>query len=513
MTYADSSLTASPFAGPAPALAFSDKATAKAWLAAQPQTDPVPMLGAVLGQLRAITVADLAVDQAFILVSVLRKAAVPLLLGVESRFQRKALPLPPADQALYDVSQGVWQALVLADLGLQAKAPPELAAQALLRSALALRHAYFACFQGAQAIPAALDSLWLAIFRQGLKADVLTAQQSDPDFADLAPYTIGGELLWALLLRIQDVYHWSAVQLTVANRIVRRWHTLLSFQKLPVDDPKAAQIALSRVFPGQHFEGVPQWVDLRPILRKIRQRQEALAAGQSPVELKLGNELSATACQRLLTELAQGLRQQQVASAGAGECELMFGGEHAYAFFLQQILNKTAAHRRASIVAHQRMEIFGFDELSRLPGQAPKLLIPSETWQVVEGVAQRPVEAGGRHVSPALIAGLDANGVKRLGALQALRASPSHLFGRIVWFAGTVCASHIEGIVKHGMPIPKYPVFLLEREMALQLVAPANAGLQRGDKVKFAEGDLAPVELLDVSTRGADFVIFSCRPA
>ena len=35
---------------------------------------------------------------------------------------------------------------------------------------------------------------------------------------------------------------------------------------------------------------------------------------------------------------------------------------------------------------------------------------------------------------------------------------------RVVWFVGGVTASYIEGIVKHGMPIPKYPVFLIRND-------------------------------------------------
>ncbi len=499
--------------GTAPALAFADKAGARAWLADQPQADPVPMLHALDGQLRALAAADLPAEQALPLVSVLRLAAVPILLEVDQRFIRKALPLPPADQEIFSASQSVWQALAQADLRRAACLEGVAAAPGVLRAAMAVRHALYACFLAAQAIPPSLEHLLLATLQCAHDARVLDHVLRDPDFADLGDQTIAGELIWAVLLRVLDPYHWSAPQLSVANRAIRRWRTLLRFQALPADDPKAVQISLARLFPDREIASLPGWIDVRPLLRKIRQRQEALTAGESPEALKLGNELSAAACQRLLSDMALGLRQMPLRrSLENRRAAFCFGGEHAYAFFLNRYLNKTAAEVKAAAVAHQRMEIFGFDEMSRLPGQQLQVEIPSETWEIVDGVARRPLNAGARRLSPALLAGRDGEGQKRLGVLHALVADDVQLVGRVVWFAGTVAASYIEGIVKHGMPIPKYPVFLIRNDQDQMLIAPPNAGLAPGAKVKFADGELAPVILQEVRERGADFVGFACQP-
>lgn len=503
-----------PPTGPAPAPAFTDSAGARAWLSSQPRADPPRLLAALAEQLVALDAAGLPAEQLIPLLSLLYPAAVPVLQAADGRLLRKAVPLPAADQALFDAASRVRLGLALAKLRLAAGLAPDAAAPHLLQAAALLRQAQFACFQAAQIVPARLDSLLLYILRQAADGQLLTLDQRDPAASDAAggEASIAGELLWAMLMRVQDPYRWSAAQLNVANRIVRRWRGLVAFAALPDADPRAAQVSLARLYPAFLLDGLPSWIGVRPILRKLRQRREALAAGESPEALKLGTELSATACGRLLDDMTDALRQLAARPVReSGECDLVFGGEPAYLYFTHRALNRKSDVRTEAI-AKKRMEIFGFDYLSQLPGEKPKLVIPSERWQKVDGRVERPLSAGARRQAPALVAGLDGAGQSRLGCLQGLYADSEKLYARVAWYPAEVEAGYIERRPQRGMPLQRFPVFLLHgSDGALELLAPPAAGTANGDKVVFGDPGPAPVVLGEVRERGTDFVRYTCR--
>lgn len=491
--------------------AFVDLAAARAWLGTQPQADPPRLLAAIAAQIAALDAAAWPAAQSRPLLDLLQSAARPVLEAADKRLQRKAVPLPAADQLLFDAALDVRLGLALALLRLSAD---PASAALLLQVATLLRQAQFACFQAAQAVPERLDRLLIATFARAARAQLLPPPRRDKPEDDDADAGPAGELLRAVLLRVQDPYRWSGQQLLVAERIVRRWRGLVAFAALPDADPRAAQVSLARLYPAFLLDGLPVWIDVRPLLRKLRQRLEGLAAGQTPQALKLGEELSPTACRRLLEDMSQALRQLAARPvSGRGECELVFGPEAAYAWFTQRELNRGRGGLPSGAVAHRRMEIFGFDQLSQLPGEKARFVVPSERWNRLDGRLLRPLAAGERRQSPTLVAGLDEAGQPRLGVLQGLQADAKQLQARVLWLDGDLHANHFVIPARPGEAARRLPVFLLQTgEAAMELIAPAG-GASTGMRLVFAEEGLAPVVLGEVRERGVDFVRFACAPA
>jgi hypothetical protein len=118
---------------------------------------------------------------------------------------------------------------------------------------------------------------------------------------------------------------------------------------MPDDDPKAHSVDLAPLFGAPLPAGIPRWLEVRKVERKIDQRIEALLAGESPESLKLGRELSGAACVRLLRQLEDSLQPQQTsASTEIGEIELAFGPEHAFNVLTGKPSIQTAAWTRAA---------------------------------------------------------------------------------------------------------------------------------------------------------------------
>lgn len=496
-------------------LAFHDSESARVWLAGQPQAQAIHMVAALSLQIEAIDGAGLPPALALELLNLLRTAAVPAQTNLETRYFRKALPMPEEDQRCFDLAHGLWTRLGVAYLRLAPQFPSAAKGQPLNRAACAFRMAQYCYFQAARQCPALLDQLLFGVLAQAESNGLLRQPLADPDFPHLGEANIAGHLAWAFLLRVIDPYRLTSPQLVVANRAISRWRELSTFQAEPKHDPKSQAIDLLPLLGGQLPEGIPRWLEIRSVARKIRQRVEALKAGESPESLKLGRELSPAACIRLLNELDTSLRSsQRVASTEIGEVEIAFGGEHAYAIFKGEPLNPTGElDANSTALAHKRMAMFGFDRLSQMPTAVKKLKVPGEVWTLVDGMALRPRELQTpRRLSPCLIASLN-RGNPRLGVLFGLQTTAAGaLTGGLFWYEDKIEACHLKrGAAHAGMP--KIPAFLLRSADAVSLILPANAGVRLDIGLVLEGASLIHLVPTEVIERGVDYVRYTCRPA
>jgi hypothetical protein len=286
---------------------------------------------------------------------------------------------------------------------------------------------------------------------------------------------------------------------------------LANFQAVPDNDPKAQAIALDSLFGCAIPEGLPRFLDVRPIVRKIRHRLEALQAGESPESLKLGHELSSAACIRLLYDMRTCLtRHSSTPATEVGEVALAFGTENAYTLYAGKPLNSEGLGAKSATLAHQRVALFGFDRLSHLPNAVRKLDVPSETWSLVDGMAVRQIDAGERHLTPCLVATATEKGV-RLGVLLALRAaSDDALRAQLSWYQDEISA----GFIRRSSGTPStIPVFTLSRAGKTYLIAPGNAGIKLDVGLTLEEASPSHLTPTEVSERGTDFVRYLCHTA
>ncbi|PKO91495.1 MAG: hypothetical protein CVU16_07645 [Betaproteobacteria bacterium HGW-Betaproteobacteria-10] len=493
------------------ALAFADVNSARAWLATQPQAQPTHMLAALTLQIEAIDgAAEQPAPVVIELLDVLRTAAMASLESVEPRFTRKALPLPAEDERCFAGVQQFWTRLGIAYLRRAPDLPAPEQALPLNRAACAFRLAEYCHFQAAQECPKSLDQLLFAVLDQAVQSHVLQQALPDPDFPHLGQAHTAGHLAWAFLLRVVDPYRLSASQLVVANRALSRWRELCEFQSVADDDPKNRALDLKRLVAHSLPESVPRWLNVRTLVRKSRQRIEALKAGELPETLKLGRELSSTACIRLLGALNASLRSEQTqASTEMGQIKLSFGCENAYAICRGELLNPPAdLDAKSATLAHQRMAMFGFDRLSQMPTAVKTLSIPQEVWTLVDGRAIRASgQVGARRLSPCLIAS-HRDGVPRLGVMLRLQSTDTGaLAASLLWFEGKIDS----GWMQHGAS--KIAAFLLRDDSEWSLLVPANAALRLNQPCALHEMAIKHLVPTDVLERGMDFVLYACRPA
>lgn len=493
--------------------AFADAATARAWLAGQPATQPLALLAAITEQVAAIDGSHLAPPLAVELLNLLRTGAMPALEAIAPRYLRKPLPMAADDLRHFELAQRLLLGLGIAYL----RRVPELGAAEralpLNRAACALRMAQYCHFAAARECPPLLDRLLFAVLAAGEADQLLGAGLADPDFPHFGQANIAGHLAWAFILRLIDPYRLSAAQLTVANRAISRWRELATFQTAPDDDPRAHSVDLSPFGGGALPAGIPRWLEVRRIVRKIEQRIAGLEGGETPENLKLGRELSAAACIRLLRDIELGLESHARPDATEiGDIELAFGAEHAFSVFTGEALNTPGSLDAASAsLAHQRVAMFGFDRLSSMPTAVKKLNIPGEMWTLVDGRALRPADrAGARRLSPCLIAAI-RDELPRLGVMGGLQIkADGALSAELTWYDEAVEVCRMARPAGREQQ-PATPVFLLHDGPAMSMIVPATAGVRLFSKVALdgcAHGHVAPTEVLE---RGVDFVRYAVK--
>ncbi|MBS1190853.1 MAG: hypothetical protein H6R10_2645 [Rhodocyclaceae bacterium] len=499
-----------PAPGLADAPAFRDPSAAAAWLARQPLAQPAQMQAALQEAIAAVDASDIAAADRLGILDRLRSAVILAQSALEPRYSRKPLPLPVADAALFSAARRLWRTLAVAYLRIVPQLPPAEAVVPLHRGAVALRVEQYAHFLAAYELPEELMGLLYGVLQAAESLGVQQVPQTDADYKHIHESHIAGQVAWAFLLQFADPYHLSMAQLTVANRAFSRWRELAGFRNGPDEDLRARTLPLTALA-GEVAAG--RWLDVRPVARKIRKRIEALEAGEAPEALKLGRELSSTACIRLLHQLDEALRPGAGAPAReTGSLGLVVGVENIYALLAGERLDPGGG-KPSRTVNHQRMEIFGFDNLVTPVGAQRRVKVPAETWQSAQGQVSRAAEAGTRLLSPCLAAReLEPGQAARLCVLEGLHMSPEdRLQGWLRCYPAPVQAASIQAASQVGAEA-RLPVFVLGTGQGLSVVLPAAAGLRPGSRLNLEGTVVAPVMLGEVLERGSDFVRYAAMP-
>lgn len=499
---------------PAGTLPFRDVQSARAWLRLQPQVEPLQMQTVLLGVVQALDASDIAAATRVGILEALRGAVILAQSGVESRYTRKPLPLPAAEAKVFTIAKQLWRALAVAYLRTALQQPAD-SLLPLHRGAVALRLEMYAHFLAAYQVPNELLHLLNGVLGKAEALGIQRAPLADPEFKYLGESHVAGHVAWAFLLQFADPYRLSAVQLAVANRAFSRWRELAGFQTVPEDDPKARAMPLKAIL-GEDgvVDGGPSWLNVRPVARKIRKRIELLQAGETPEQLKLGRELSSAACIRLLQQLDESLRPDGVReeSGGDGKIDLVFGPERCYTALAKQELNPSAQVQdpASRAMSHQRMAVFGFDNLATRADVVKHVELSTETWQVTDGFVWRNPEAGGRLLSPCLVAAPAAAGEPaKLGVLLGLQVTlDGRLQAKVVWHKQRIEAAWFR-VETAGAKGQKVPAFVLGGDDGMTLILPAAAGARLGSRVFLEDAGIQLVVLGEVLERGSDFVRYA----
>lgn len=500
---------------PAEAPPFRNAEEAGAWLAQQPLAQPQQMQAVLQKAVAAVDASAIPAAARLLILDRLRSAVVVAQNAIEPRYARKPLPLPQGDAELFFAARKLWRTLAVAYLRLVPHLPPPEAAVPLHRAAVALRVEQYAHFLAAYEVPPGLLELLHGVLATAEALCLHDRALTDPDYKQIRESNIAGHVAWAFLLQFADPYGLSMAQLAVTNRAFGRWRELAAFRRQPDDSSRARDLPLANLLEGANFEaGGLAWLDVRPVARKIRNRIEALDGGQLPEDLKLGRELSPTACIRLLRQLDAALRPAAPAeSGGRGELTLTFGAENIYALLTGERFSTRPDQSSARTVNHNRVAVFGFDNLVTPVDAAQRTEVASETWQAADGHAYRAPAAGARLLAPCLVAWTSDGGpMPKLGVVTALRISgEGGLCVRLQWYPSPVQAVAVQLMSGKGVS-SRVPVFVLGTGEGLSLVLPASTTLRPGSRLILQSDPQAPVVLGQVLERGSDFVRYAANP-
>ena len=486
---------------------FATVEEADAWLAAQPQAQATDMVKRIGIQVEAIDGASLPPALAVSLLDRLHRAAIAPLASLEGRYLRKPLPLLAEDRRCFELSQRLWRTFGVAYLRLAPHFPPAEAVHPLHRAVSDLRMAQLCHFQAAEACPALFDRLIVGVLMLGERARQLRTPYKDRDFPGFGESNLAGHLAWAFLLRQIDPYRLTGAQLTVANRALSRWRELATFQSEVGDEPGEV-LDLDILAEGTFPETLPRWLNVDKVRVKIKQRIEALAKGESPESLKLGRELSATACIRLLNDLADHLTSAPSRlDHGSGEAELVFGAENIWGLLRGEPLDPGIVTADSSKLSHERIAMFGFDQVSALATAVKYVNVPGEFWTLVDSHATRAPDAGPRRQSPCLI-GRMVDDDPQMGIMTGLHTDAAgQLSARLLWLQEKVFAGRL-----HLPDEPEsacLPGFLISEGEHFGLIAPPNASLRPGRIVELSYRQTRQLKLGEVLERGVDFVRYA----
>ena len=493
--------------------AFQDAESAQAWLGALAANPPLEVFSALLEQVQAIDAAAMPAADAVGLLNQLRALAVPLHSLVEAQFTRKALPMLAGEEHAFGISHRLWMQFGIAYLRYAPQCTPANRALPLHRAATAFRLAQYCHFLAARTCPPVADHLLLMALVAAEANGVLRRPLADPDLPQHGKGSISGQLAWAILMRMADPYHLTAIQLPIVDRLYSRWRELVGFQSEPDRNGETYVVDLAAVFEDALPPGIPRYLNLRAAAIKLGQRIRLLGAGESPETLKLGRSLSAPAAIRLLRDLEQYLQPpSRTAPQTKDEIELVFGSEDAYALLRDRILNPAGDQKTDQPLFYQRKGVFGVEHASPRRTARNRQTVPGEHWKLTGSLATRAPRAEAiRRRAPSLVAALVAERPS-LGILTSLQCDDDGaLSGRLRWYDEEAEACNLKRLAPRGNRLVRVPAFLLRHKWGISLVLPADAGARLSAALDLADCSVEQVIPTEVVDRGSDFMHYACK--
>jgi hypothetical protein len=310
-------------------VAFRDTESACVWLEAQSrqpqhsQAGASAMLPALQAEIDAFNRCALSSRERLKTLEVLRKAVFSVSGDCRRLFAGKPLPLAEDERAALNAARRLWQSHAAGyQRCLQARLEGDSSlsrygARMAHRFACCLRAEQMTCYAGGMAPRAgfwkSFHTLFLAAERLGCAGESV----EDRLLGETRTSSVSGQYAMALMLHLARPFSLSGEQLAAAVRWLARWREQARIVEQADADTGSGVclIALDLAADGPVHEGgedrpprLSRWLSLGSVQRKLRQRREALTAGESPESLKLGGDLSAENCAALLETLADHLQ-------------------------------------------------------------------------------------------------------------------------------------------------------------------------------------------------------------
>ena len=327
--------------------AFADADSATRWLAGQPQANAVAMSAELARQLDAFNGFALPPRNRFKTLEVLRKAVAAVSGESQKRFEYRPLPLSPVEQTAFETTRRLWRSCALGYLHCldaclaRDEGIASYGGRVAHRVLACLRMEQQACYLASVEIEGGfwriLHAVWGGIEQLGVARDSV----ADRLLGESAESTPGGQYAMLLMLSFAQPYALSRGHFASIIRWLGRWREQATVLTVPDDKPKSCCIPLDLssdkpTCDDRHEVPVAaaRWLSVGNVLRKIRQRLDLLAEGQSPESLKLGSGITCEAAVALLKTLGYHLQQARHAEPDqadqSGEATVAIGLENVF---------------------------------------------------------------------------------------------------------------------------------------------------------------------------------------
>ena len=306
-----------PTAPETPALAFRDAAGAAAWMKALPLSNVAQAYEALLGQLRALTHADIGPRDRATIAELAREPVVHLHTELVRRYAGRPQPLEEREAEAFEQAVALWQALwiqysVCLRPLLEGSTELKGVKAKLLQRALFVGKELVMVHGLARRVPP--PELWQelhAYYRLAEMLDCMMAAVSDhllPDAEGLSCYSMYSH---TLLLALADPYALTVRQIELTDRWLAQWaRKVFPYAKqrenegpvITVDLEATHGAVLANAAAGSQGASVRYGYPAK-LSTSVRGRLKRLASGATPSELQLGDDVSSEAATALLAHL------------------------------------------------------------------------------------------------------------------------------------------------------------------------------------------------------------------
>lgn len=293
---------------------FGDVRTAREWLSGTDATQPLLTQARLLGQLNLLNRHTLAAGERLRIAEELRATVLTVQASTANRFVGRPLPLSGGERAAFDANQGLWDTLITAYLHCLAAAldgDGTVVGQAGLIAHRALAALALMQLDALRTAHLPGPGYWRRVHATYDAAERLGAAERkirDEAVHDERPTSVRAAYVLCVLLHTSSPFGLTHRQLRVLHRWLGKWSGKVALCDTPVPHSALPPLMLD-LAADEPVARTPQpdsrlrWLVLDELSHSVRKRLALLAQGETPLALRLGDELSPAQAERLLRHL------------------------------------------------------------------------------------------------------------------------------------------------------------------------------------------------------------------
>lgn len=293
---------------------FADARSARDWLAASDATQPLVTQAQLLGQLNLLNRHALPAGERLRIAEELRDAVLQVQGSTANRFVGRPLPLSAGERAAFDANQGLWDTLVTAYLHCLAAAldgDGAVVGQAGLIAHRALGALALMQLDALRTAHTPGPGYWRRVHSAFDAAERLGAAERkfrDSAIHDDRPTSVRAAYALCLMLHASSPFGLTHRQLRVMHRWLAKWSGKVALFDAPVPHSALPPLMVDLnddepVARTPRADSRLRWLVLDELSHSVRKRLSLLAQGETPLALRLGDELSPSQAERLLRHL------------------------------------------------------------------------------------------------------------------------------------------------------------------------------------------------------------------